>query len=153
MDAKLLRERKENSIGKLCFIDSLCFLHQHARRYHFKYFLINVPEYMQLALTHFFIDGLKYFKYFLLIRSNISNIFYWSGQIFQIFLDQHARRCSLLWPTFLLIGSNIRPRLKNDGYRIAARCNWLPTEHLQRQNYQASKLRINFIINSSLIIL
>ena len=62
-----------------------------------------------------------------------------------MFLDQHARRCSLHWPTFLLIGSNIRPRLKNDGYRIAARCNWLPTEHLKRQNRKVYNLTIIFI--------
>ena len=86
MDAKLPRERKENSIEKLCFIDSLCFLHQHARRYHFKYFLINVPEYMQLALTHYFIDWLKYFKYFLLIRTNISNISWSTCQKMQLAL-------------------------------------------------------------------
>ena len=62
-----------------------------------------------------------------------------------MFLDEHARRCSLHWPTFLLIGSNIRPRLKNDGYRIAARCNWLPTEHLKRQNRKVYNLTIIFI--------
>ena len=85
-------------------------------------FLINMPEYMQLALTQCFIvqvqvsqisstDQVTYFKYFLINMpedapctdpnfllnvSKISNIFSdWVKYVFQIFLDQHARRCSL----------------------------------------------------------